>query len=328
MHASATARTSTWVLSIALLATSAATQACSGDSGSAAGNDDTGVTDGDSSAGIDSAAGGDTTIPKDGSTGPDGGGTDATPIDTATPAIDAPDSGLAIWHPTPGTSWQWQITGTIDTTVDAKVFDIDLFDSSDATIADLHGKGRKVICYFDTAYEPGRPDSARFTSAVLGNAIKGWPGQRWVDVRSDVVKSIMTDRMDLAVKKHCDGVEPDDVDGYANDPGFPITAADNLVFLRFLSKEAHARGLAVGLKNDLDQVKDLVVDFDFAVNEECFSFSECDLLKPFITARKSVFQTEYGDESLKTTICPKSIALDFDTLIKKLDLDAWRVSCR
>ena len=259
----------------------------------------------------------------------DSAASDAPKSDSGTTGFDGGDASPGgIWRPTPGTSWQWQISGTIDTTVDAKVFDIDLFDSSDATIADLHGKGRKVICYFDTAYEPGRPDSSRFTAAVLGNPIKGWPGQRWDDIRSDVVKSIMTDRMDLAVKKHCDAVEPDDVDGYANDPGFPLTAADTLVFLRFLSKEAHARGLAVGLKNDLDQVTDVVADFDFAVNEECFKFSECDRLKPFIAARKSVFQTEYGAESLKATICPKSIALDFDTLIKNLALDAWRVSCR
>jgi hypothetical protein len=317
-------------LLVALFA-SALTACSSSDDGGSGTQNDTGGGTSDTATG-DSATSGDTSTTKDGATDPDTAGGDAPKSDggdTGSPGIDTGDASPgSIWHPTPGTSWQWQITGTIDTTVDAKVFDIDLFDSSDATITTLHAKGRKIICYFDTAYEPGRPDSSRFTAAVLGNDIKGWPGQKWVDIRSDVVKTIMTDRMDLAVKKHCDGVEPDDVDGYANDPGFPLTAGDTLVFLRFLSKEAHARGLAVGLKNDLDQVTDVVGDFDFAVNEECFKYSECDLLKPFITARKSVFQTEYGAESLKTTICPKSIALDFDTLIKNIDLDAWRVSCR
>ena len=31
------------------------------------------------------------------------------------------------WKPSAGISWQWQITGTVDTNVNAEVFDIDLF---------------------------------------------------------------------------------------------------------------------------------------------------------------------------------------------------------
>ncbi len=40
-------------------------------------------------------------------------------------------------------------------------------------------------------------------------------------------------------------------------------------------------GLAVGLKNDLDQLVDLVGDFDFAVNEQCYRFNECNKYTPF-----------------------------------------------
>ena len=46
------------------------------------------------------------------------------------------------------TTWQWQLTGTIDQTVEAEMFDIDLFDTPAATIASLKGEGKKVICYF------------------------------------------------------------------------------------------------------------------------------------------------------------------------------------
>ncbi len=92
--------------------------------------------------------------------------------------------------------------------------------------------------------------------------------------------------------------------------------------------EAHARGLSVGLKNDLDQVTALVADFDWALDEECFRYSECGTLQPFIDAGKAVFQVEYGDMALATTVCPQANALDFDTLIKNLDLDAWRIACR
>jgi hypothetical protein len=51
--------------------------------------------------------------------------------------------------------------------------------------------------------------------------------------------------------------------------------------------------MTVGLKNDLDQVDDLVGDFDFAVNEECARFRECDALAPFVAEGKPVLHVEY-----------------------------------
>ena len=82
--------------------------------------------------------------------------------------------------------------------------------------------------------------------------------------------------MDLCRQRGFDGVEADNVDGYSNATGFPLTAADQLAYNRFLARAAHARGLSIGLKNDLAQVAELEPDFDFAVNEECFAFSECE----------------------------------------------------
>src|SRR6185503_12555875 len=108
----------------------------------------------------------------------------------------------------------------------------------------------------------------------------------------------MRARMDVAVTRGCDAVDPDNVDGFANPSGFPLTAEDQLDYNRFLAAEAHARGLAVGLKNDVGQVDDLVADFDFQVNEECFDYDECDTLVPFVDAGKAVFQLQYGDPGL------------------------------
>ncbi|GMU60453.1 MAG: hypothetical protein AMXMBFR34_22160 [Myxococcaceae bacterium] len=214
--------------------------------------------------------------------------------------------------------------------MDAGVFDIDLFETPQATIDALHASGRKVICYFDTAYEPGRPDSAQL-APYRGNPVQGWPGQYWLDFRQQAVRDVMRARMDLAVTKRCDALEPDDVDAIDNDPGIPLTAADQLDFCRFLAREAHARGLGVALKNDLAQVPQLVGDFDFAVNEECFQYNECSDLAPFIQAGKAVLQVEYTSGNLETkaaSICPQANALNFDTLIKRLDLDAPRRPCR
>lgn len=257
------------------------------------------------------------------------------------PPDDTPDAGdaqdteeedtvPAIWRPAPGTSWQWQLTDLpIDTSLDVAMYDIDLFDVPQATIDGLHADGRIVICYFSAgSWEDWRDDASRFPSAALGNDLDGWPGERWLDVRNAVVREIMRDRLDLAVTKQCDGVEPDNVDGYTNSPGFDFGYADQLDYNRFLATEAHARGLSIGLKNDLDQIGDLIDTFDWALNEECFDFSECDALTPFIDAGKAVFQVEYGGAGLVDTICPQANARDFDTLIKNWDLDAWRIACR
>ena len=33
--------------------------------------------------------------------------------------------------PKPGVTWQWQLTGTVDTSVDAQMYDVDLFTTDD-----------------------------------------------------------------------------------------------------------------------------------------------------------------------------------------------------
>jgi len=233
-----------------------------------------------------------------------------------------------VWQPTPGTSWQWQLSGVIDTSFDVQMYDIDLFDTPQSVIDLLHTEGRVVICYFSAgSWEDWRPDAGNFPSEVIGNPLDNWPGENWLDIRQiDTLSPIMSARFDLAVEKDCDGVEPDNVDGYSNDSGFPLTARDQLTYNIWLAEQAHQRGLSIGLKNDLEQVKDLLPFFDWALNEECFTYAECDLLSLFTQANKAVFGVEYELES--DQFCPQSNALDFDFLKKNWDLDAWRESCR
>jgi hypothetical protein len=232
------------------------------------------------------------------------------------------------WRPSPGTSWQIQYTGTLNTALNVQVYNIDLFDTPESAIANLHAQGKRVICYFSGgSYEDWRPDAKMFPKTVLGKKLDDWPGERWLDIRQRrVLLPIMRARMDRAVKKGCDAVDPDNMDGYANQTGFPLTSADQLVYDKAIARAAHARGLAVGLKNDLGQVKALVGYFDFAVNEQCFSYKECDLLLPFVQAGKPVFGIEYNLAINK--FCPEANRMNFDFLRKKLKLDAWRVACR
>ncbi|MCZ4096030.1 endo alpha-1,4 polygalactosaminidase [Streptomyces sp. So13.3] len=248
-----------------------------------------------------------------------------SPIPSSIPSpIPAPPSDR--WRPPPGTAWQWQLSGKVDTSVDVPVYDIDGFENDAATVARLHAAGRKVICYVNAgAWENFRPDRVAFPTALLGLG-NGWSGERWLDIRRlDLLRPLMAQRFDMCRTKGFDGVEPDLMDAYTNRTGFPLTAADQLAYNRMLAGLAHERGMSVGLKNDLEQIPELVGDFDFAVNEECAQNDECDELTPFITAGKAVFHTEY---SLATTeFCPTARRLRLSSMLKHLNLDAWRQPC-
>lgn len=251
----------------------------------------------------------------------------STPTPTPAPATTA-------WVPPVTATWQWQLTGKLDTAYAVTAYDIDLFDTSAATIQALQASGKKVICYFSAgSAENWRTDYSSFLAADMGKALDGWAGERWLNTASSNVRLIMQRRLDLARTKGCDGVEPDNVDGYQNKPGFALTAATQLDYNRFLATEAHARGLAVGLKNDVDQLSDLAASFDFAVNEQCNEYSECSGYSVFIKAGKPVFNAEYASAYKKagtkqTALCTASKKLGMHTLVLSEDLDdSFRFSC-
>ncbi len=219
-----------------------------------------------------------------------------------------------------------QYTGTLDLSVPAQVYDLDVDETSAATVAALHARGRKVICYVDAgSFEDFRSDASAYPASVLGSS-NGWPGERWVDVRRwDVLGPILAARFDRCRQKGFDAVDPDNMDGYSNQTGFPLTAADQLTFNRKVAALAHARGMSVGLKNDLEQVAVLEPSFDFAVNEQCHEYDECDLLTPFVRAGKAVFNVEY--ELATSEFCAASARLGLSSIRKDLALDASLQAC-
>jgi hypothetical protein len=238
-------------------------------------------------------------------------------IMTATPT---PDPSNEIWQPSPGTTWQLQLGGEVSIEWDVAMYDIDLVETPQETIDALQAEGRIVICYFSAGtWEEYREDADQFPEEVLGEPLEDYPDERWLDIRQiDLLEPIMLARMDLAVEKGCDGVDPDNVDGYTNESGFDLTYDDQLTYNLWIAEQAHERGLSVGLKNDLDQIEDLVDAFDWALNEQCFEYTECDLLLPFIEAGKAVFGVEY--EGNPEEFCPIAVDLGFSWLIKTVDL--------
>lgn len=249
--------------------------------------------------------------------------------DTQIGTNDPSPSSTGSWYkPALNVSWQWQLTGNLNTGYDVELYDIDLFDSSAQTIAGLKAKGKKVICYFSAgSSEDWRPDYSSIEEASKGSNLDNWPGEKWLDIRAANVLTVFKARLDLAVTKGCDGVEPDNVDGYGNSSGFPLTAADQLKFNKSMAEEAHKRGLSIALKNDLDQVEALEPFFDFSVNEQCQEYDECEMLLPFIKAGKPVLNAEY-QKAKSAALCTYGNSLGMRTLVLPLDLDdSSRVSC-
>jgi hypothetical protein len=233
---------------------------------------------------------------------------------------------LAKWGP--GVSWQIQYTGTIDYNIDVEVFDIDLFDTPVQTIKSLHNKNKTVICYFSAgSYENDRPDSKTLLPAA-GNKMDGWP-EKWLKIGNssileNIIKPVMKNRIRLAKSKQCDGIDPDNVDGYNNKQ--PITYDQQIFYNKWLATTAHSLGLKVGLKNDLDQVKDLVQYFDFSVNEQCLQYKECNDLNPFLKSNKPIFEIEYNTKIWKKG-CKTNKKRGFSPILKHLELDNWIKTC-
>lgn len=194
----------------------------------------------------------------------------------------------------------------------ADVYDIDGEYNSKAVVDALHAQGKKVICYIDAGvFEDYRSDASKFPASVKGKADDGWEGSYWLDIRQiDVLKPIMQARLQMCKDKGFDSVEPDEMVNYTNDSGFPLTYNDQLKYNKAVASWAHAIGISIGLKDDHEQAHDLVGDFDWMLDEECWAYNEClriddtgkggpsgtfDSVIAFTKANKAAWVAEYPD---------------------------------
>jgi hypothetical protein len=200
--------------------------------------------------------------------------------------------------------------------------------------------GRKVICYFSAGtYENWRSDADSFRDSDKGNNLGDWPGEKWLDTNSANVRKIMQTRLDLAVEKGCDGVDPDNIDAYDNSNGLGLTRDDAINYVNWLASQAHSRGLSVGLKNGGDIIDSVLANMQWSVNEQCAQYSECDTYAAFTEANKPVFHIEYpkGDNTdndddvttkQRTSACNAASAGNFSTVIKNMNLNDWVEYCQ
>ncbi len=240
--------------------------------------------------------------------------------------------------------WDWQLAVPIKVNPDTsiRIYDIDMFENEySGAVQMLHSKGYKVICYLDVgSWEDWRDDAADFPKSILGATYSGFPDERWLDIR-DVnpqksktgakLAEILSRRFDRAHSMGCDAIEPDNMDGYDKtaheSSGFPLTYEDQIYFNLWVADSVHARGMLVGLKNNINQAHDERVynAFDFVVSEQCFQYNECGFFSDFLRLNKPVFEAEYS--RALSNFCPKAKALRISAIKKRTSLNATRQDC-
>jgi hypothetical protein len=231
------------------------------------------------------------------------------------------------------------------------VYDIDLEYNPQSTVDALHAQGKKVICYFDAGvYETYRTDAAKFkaiTPKIWGNADSGWNGSYWLDIRRiNDLAPIMQARMQACKDKGFDSIEPDEITGWSNNSGFPLTYADQIAYNKAVAGWAHAIGISIGLKGDIEQAHDLAGVFDWNLTEECYQYQECTSVQnsgpgadgkmypgvqTFTALNKAVWIAEYKSftTSRWSSICTNSDKGHFNTARYKLGLpnNGGRMPC-
>ena len=280
------------------------------------------------------------------------------PCDTGAGACWQPPLVARWQYQLEGRAGQYEATGGIDVDlclppftggacVRPDVFDIDLYVDQDITgdgtyvintaaVDAIHARGARAICYISAGdvetFRPDYPQFVAFDNACGGCLIgkkfsRVFSNEFWANINNDqgqrdFLLQMMDARVQLCKAAGFDGVELDVVDAYAERSrrtGWDISYATQLDYDQRLANLVHGYGLTVALKNDLGQLADLMPFFDYAINEQCFQFRECDDNPPpgypaWVAAGKTVFTVEYKKRTKR--FCDQANAENFNSIRK------------
>lgn len=239
---------------------------------------------------------------------------------------DAGPGETALWQPPPDARFQVQLTGSLDTDVEADVFVIDL-DYAQRDFDTLAAAGRRTVCHFSAgSVESFRSDAEQLPERVRGNELDDYPDERWLDVRSDLVRDVMLARLDRAESRGCSAVVPTNLDVHAEDSGFALSEAEALAYARFLVAEAHQRGLSVTLSTE-QFVSPLVDELESALAFSCLEPGGCAPFRPFLDAGKALWVVEEGDAQAAPDICADAASRGLNVIVKDSEFEDFRVGC-
>jgi hypothetical protein len=238
------------------------------------------------------------------------------------------DSSSAPVRPAIDVSWQVQLSGSFDTSIDVALYYIDLDNLTSVERTALTSSGRHLACYLSAgSYEPWRSDAPQFPATVIGNALADYPDERWLDIRSTAVTSLMGARLDRFESSGCNSVAIANVTTSGENTGFDVTQTDQTNYLIWLSNEIHRRGFLAGLATAEDRLGAMEPLFDWAYAQGCWVANHCSDYASFVAATKAVLAVEFGDATTAPTLCSDVAGTGINLLIKPQDLGANRTAC-
>ncbi len=225
------------------------------------------------------------------------------------------------WHPADagrnnGPEFYWELDhpltrAELTRAASQSVYDIDGINNPASTVAALHRRGNRVICYIEVGAAGNYYSAAGEGIAVsyyarlaaagdLGRKMAGYP-ERYLDINSASTVSIVESMIrQQCAAKGFDAVEPDIDDSYTDRTGYHISEAQNERYDGRLGAYAHRLGLAWGQKNgDNDPAFSaaLAPRTDFLLTEECRYYRTCGIVAPpYLAAGKLVLDAEYTDD--------------------------------
>jgi hypothetical protein len=111
-----------------------------------------------------------------------------------------------------------------------------------------------------------------------------------------------------------------------NQDGFSYDRSHYVEFIEYMAGVAHDNGLAIGLKNGVEMIEELLPVIDFAVNEQCHEYKDdCSSYEPVTSAGLAVFNIEYNIKE-----CPKVHkfpGVNLSTILKEFDLQTIGGQC-
>lgn len=229
--------------------------------------------------------------------------------------------------PTVGSTWSNIAWGYKDDT-SGHVIDTDMFNTDESKIGKYKNEGHYVICYIDVgSTEKGRPDTAQLEPYTT-KSYDGFEGEKWLDITSwQEFKSVMEKRFEMAKSKGCQGIEADNTDCYNNNCVSGVSKEDlikyQIEYLEWIATTIHKKGMTVALKNtdDLIEKYNLADKFDYAINEQCENYGECNHYDSFFAKNKAVFGVNYKS---KDSVCNNEYVNDKKIMMKyKAGGDKW-----
>lgn len=270
--------------------------------------------------------------------------------------------GPAYWQPKPGETKNWdiQVNAPIDLAETRQMMIVDLWASVPAATMIDHGDGAPVsvpaganastiatllarqtiiICRVGLGgLKMTDPDASKFPAAAISAmTLQDDPGAHFLDfAQREAWEDIAFARIDLAKEIGCDGIEPYLSDHGTIDLGFMPDLDLQNAWYSTVALEVHERELSAGMRNgvNIGSVDTQVGNYDWLLVERCGEDGNCELVRPFLNARKAVLAIDYttdfeGTPQDAAPLCAEQTEGNVqDGLVKDLALSsAFRMQC-